>query len=135
MEKISLTEDMKTGITIVDKQHREFIKECLVVESCAKNPALCFRAVESMKKLDSTAKEHFVTEEEIFNASMYPDKKGHARLHVHFLAELHALKKKSESGKAGKEFAHEVREKLTEWFVLHIKKNDMEMASYILKKQ
>jgi hemerythrin len=88
-----------------------------------------------MKKLKQLANEHFITESGLYNNSMYPDKAGHDRLHAQFMQELLELEKRASAGAAGEKFAVEIRERLTDWFVLHIQKNDIQMASYILQKQ
>lgn len=134
MEKIEWTNELKLGIDVLDGQHKKFIKMCAEIEDCAKSPKKCEKAVATMEKLKKLAIEHFITESGLYNKTMYPDKAGHDRLHAHFLEELLGLEKRSQRGEAGEKFAVEIREKLTDWFVLHIEKNDIQMASYILKK-
>jgi hemerythrin len=134
MDKIEWTKDIATGIKEIDEQHKVFIHLCGNLVYCADRCMESLKIIASIKKLEKTAEEHFSTEGRLMAETYYTDKKGHLKLHAHFLDELRTIKSRAEAGETGTEFAGEIKERLADWFILHIKKNDMKMASYILKK-
>ena len=134
MEKIEWTKEIATGIKEIDDQHRVFIHMCSELINCADRCFESIRIIANIKKLEKIAEEHFSTEGRLMAESMYADKKGHFRLHGHFLEELKKIRGRAEAGETGPEFAAEIKEHLLDWFIIHIKKNDMKLASYIIKK-
>lgn len=134
MEKIEWTREIATGIKEIDGQHKRFIHICAGLVNCADRCFESLKIIDNIKKLEKIADEHFSTEGRIMAESYYPDKKGHFKLHGHFLEELKKIKSRAEAGETGPEFAAEIKERLADWFILHIRKNDIKMASYILKK-
>ena len=135
MEKIEWTKEIATGIREIDEQHKVFIKDCAAIVSCADKCFESAKIIASIKKLERFAKEHFSTEGKIMEDSHYADKAGHFRLHVHFMEELKKVKSRAEAGETGHEFALEIKERLADWFIIHIRKNDMKIASYIVQKK
>jgi hemerythrin len=134
MEKLELSKELLTGNTLIDKQHTEFLGLCWRAAECADNCGESMIIIAFLKKLEVAAETHFSSEGKIMEDSIYPDKQGHWRLHGHFLDELHAIQRLAESGETGRSFAKEIHERLGHWFLLHIKKNDMKLFSYIIKK-
>jgi len=135
VEKIEWTHEIATGIPEIDREHREFIHACAGIVNCADRCLESKKVIMSMRKLESIAEAHFSTEGRMMAQSMYTDKKGHYRLHGHFLEELKALKSRAEAGETGHEFAAEIKERLADWFILHIKKTDMKMAQFLKLKK
>ena len=135
VEKIEWTKELATGIEDIDSQHKVFIRDCAEIATCADKCLESLKVIAKIKKLERDADAHFSTEGRIMAASMYPDKQGHYKLHAHFLDELRKIKARAESGETGHEFAADIKERLADWFILHIKKNDIKMASYIVNKK
>jgi hemerythrin-like metal-binding protein len=135
MEKIEWTSDIATGIKEIDEQHKVFIKLCAALVGCADGCLESTKIIGNVKKLEKIAEEHFSTEGRLMARSYYTDKKGHYRLHAHFLDELRKVKSRAEAGETGHEFAAEIKERLADWFIIHIKKNDMKMAGYLKSKE
>jgi hemerythrin len=129
-----LSKELFTGNQLIDKQHAEFLKICSQAADCADDCGEPMKIINFLKKLEHSAEEHFSAEGKIMEDSIYPDKQGHWRLHGHFLDELHAVQQMAESGETGSGFAKEIHERLGHWFLLHIKKNDLKLFSYIINK-
>lgn len=134
MEKIEWSKEIATGIKEIDEQHKVFIHMCAALVNCADSCFESLKIIATIKKLEKVAEEHFSTEGKIMAESYYTDKKGHYKLHGHFLEELKKIRSRAEAGETGHEFAAEIKARLADWFILHIRKNDMKMASYIVKK-
>jgi hemerythrin-like metal-binding protein len=134
MEKLDLTKDLITGNIHIDKQHREFLNLCSEAADCSEECGESMKIIAYLKKLEVSAEEHFSTEGKLMEESFYPDKKGHWKLHGHFIDELHTVQRLAESGETGKQFAKEIYDRLGMWFILHIKKNDLKLFSYIINK-
>jgi hemerythrin-like metal-binding protein len=134
MGKIEWTKEIATGIKEIDEQHKKFISACANIAAGAEKSAEPVRISAAIKKLEGIALEHFSTEGSLMAGSFYPDKKGHYKLHGFFLEELKKVKSRAEAGETGPEFAVEIKDRLADWFILHIKKNDIKMASYIISK-
>jgi hemerythrin len=134
VEKIEWTKEIATGIKEIDDQHKVFIHICSELVNCADRCFESLKIIATIKKLEKIAEEHFSTEGRLMAASYYTDKKGHYRLHGHFLEELKKVRNRAEAGETGPEFAAEIKERLADWFIIHIRKNDMKMASYLVKK-
>ncbi len=134
MEKIEWTREIATGIEEIDKQHKLFIKTCSDITLCADRCFESNRVTADIRKLEKIAAAHFSTEEKIMEESHYADKAGHYRLHMHFMDELKQVRSRAEAGETGREFALEIKERLADWFIMHIKMNDMKLVSYIVKK-
>ena len=133
MEKIEWTKEIATGIKEIDEQHKEFIRDCALIVNCADRCDESKKIIANIKKLEKMAETHFSTEGRIMEESHYADKAGHFKLHAHFLDELKKVKSRAEAGETGHEFALEIKERLADWFILHIRRNDMKIASYIVK--
>jgi hemerythrin-like metal-binding protein len=134
MDKIEWTEELATGIPEIDKQHKVFLKICSDLVNCADDCNDSRKILENILKLEKFAVVHFATEGKIMNDTLYTDKSGHYRLHEHFLEELRAVRNRARAGETGSDFAEEIKENIADWFILHVRKNDIKMASFVIKK-
>ncbi len=134
MDKIMLSKELYTGNTLIDRQHAEFLAICSRAVECAEHCGESMKIMAFLKKLELAAEEHFSTEGKIMEDSIYPDKKGHLKLHGYFIDELRAIQRIAEAGETGERFAKDINERLGQWFVLHIRKNDLKLFSYITNK-
>ncbi len=131
MEKIIWTKDLKLGIKILDEQHKELITRVSdIIESMGLNEKKDY-TIDLLKRFKNEAIRHFSTEEKYMDNSDYPDTDGHKRLHESFMKEFQTLANKVLKGEAGTECAVEFKENIGDWFIRHIRMNDLKLASYI----
>jgi len=133
MEKIRWTKELSLGIRELDDQHREIIKNLGDIVAAAQSGTNTM-LLKLMKEANSGFAAHFAAEEKIMAASPYPDTAGHEVLHGEFMEEFEDLESRAFHGEIGEKFASEIKENAADWFILHIKKNDIKMASYIIRK-
>lgn len=131
MAKIHYTPELSTGLKEIDDQHRRFISLCAAVVASAQKCEDCRIEQEKITALDHYARIHFATEAAFMTQYKYPDAEGHRRLHAHFMDELKKIRARAGGGEAGAEFAAEIKEKISDWFILHIEKNDKKMFKLI----
>jgi len=53
------------------------------------------------------------------------------KLHKYFMDEIETIKKKIEAGEKGETFAKKIKEKMTDWFIIHINKTDRKLGKFI----
>jgi hemerythrin len=131
MAKVTWTDDLEMGVPVLDEQHKELIALVLQIIELINSQGSRRRILDLLRKFKNDAIKHFSTEEKLMDASYYTDKKGHKKLHVHFMKELQETINKIERGIGGAECAEELKENVAEWFIHHIRKNDVTLASYI----
>jgi hemerythrin len=134
VDKIIWTKDLKLGIEILDQQHKELIKRISeIIDSVNLNEKID-KTIDLMKKFKNEAMRHFSTEEKYMENSYYPDTAGHKRLHVKFMEEFQSIANKILKNNAGLECALQIKEDIGDWFVRHIRMNDLNLATYIETK-
>jgi hemerythrin len=131
MKKNGWTEKLVTGNSEIDRQHKEFIKLSYAVAGSAEKGADAETLREALDELFKHAEMHFDFEGKLIDEAGYPEAEGHKRLHSFFLDEIKAVSRKAEAGYTGESFAAEIIERLSDWFVLHIERNDIKLFSYI----
>ncbi len=131
MRKNAWTDELRTGIKSIDDQHREFLTAISgVIEAIGSNGERN-GILRSLKDIHAAVNRHFKTEEKFMEGSSYPDAAGHIRLHNEFQKEFLRLASRVYNGETGLKFSKEFRERVADWCVLHIKKNDFKLASYL----
>jgi hemerythrin-like metal-binding protein len=131
MEKNGWTEKLATGNSEIDRQHKEFINMCSGAAELAEKGSGAETLREALDKLSKYAWVHFEYEGTLIDEAGYPEAEGHKRLHSFFLDEIKAVFRKAEAGSTGESFAEEMMERLSDWFILHIEKNDIKLFLYI----
>jgi hemerythrin len=133
MKNIKWTDDLKLGIADLDEQHKDIIKTLAAIAVAA--AAADNKGFEKLlKKANAQFVAHFAAEEKYMDNSLYPDTAGHKVLHGEFMEEFEDMAGRELHGESGEKFADELKEKVGDWFILHIRKNDIKLATYILKK-
>jgi hemerythrin len=125
-----MTKEMLTGIQIMDKQHKIFLELCDNLDRSVNLRREKNEIMADIKFLKDYAGTHFETERNIMDRVNYAEKEGHLKLHAYFMDELDDMKKKAASGETGAEFAKEIKEKISDWFVLHIIKTDRKLGKF-----
>jgi len=131
MEKVKWTKALATGVEIMDKQHKIFLELCDNLDQSVNSGKAKSEILSDIKCLEDYAKDHFATEKGIMEKNKYPEKEGHLKLHSYFLDEMKVMKEKAVAGETGEEFASLIKEKVTDWFVIHIDKTDRKLGKYV----
>jgi hemerythrin-like metal-binding protein len=131
MEKVQWVKDLATGIEIMDKQHKVFLELCDNLDQSTVSGKDKSEILSDIKFLEDYARVHFSTEKVLMEKHKYPEKEGHLKLHSYFMDEMKAIKKKAADGETGLEFAELIKEKVTDWFVIHIDKTDRKLGKFI----
>ena len=126
MEDMKWTKDLATGVEVLDKQHKHYLSVCEKAYKSAK--AGGGDVVNALNATHKAAEDHFVTEEAMMEKFRYPDMEGHKRLHDKFLEMERMIAKEAASGIDSRKLAVKIKEELFDWFVLHIKKNDLKLV-------
>jgi hemerythrin len=134
MEKIEWTKNLQLGIDVLDRQHKDVIAAMAAAVGAAEGSAGKKQLIGLFDKLRDILMKHFETEEKLMDNSDYPDIDGHKVLHGEFMEEFEDILYKAGSGETGPKFAQELKENVADWFILHIQKNDLKMAPYIVEK-
>jgi hemerythrin-like metal-binding protein len=121
----------ETGHAMIDTQHKQLFAALNdLIETCR----LGKRAEELEKNLnflnDYTIK-HFFDEEQVQQKYHYPDYENHKKIHDNFKATVRDLKVKMIMKGASNELIQEVREKIGNWLITHIKGQDVKIGAYI----
>ena len=131
MVKAKYANFMATGLKEIDDQHQRFLSLCAaIIDAAAKNETKEIEK-EKIEALEKYAYVHFKTEQAFMFKYKYPDYDGHNRLHSHFMDELKTIRSRALHGETGRLFSSEIKEKIYDWFVLHIEKNDLKMIAFI----
>src|ERR1035437_2460571 len=134
MEKVKWTKELATGVEIMDKQHKMFLELCDNLDQSVNKGKAKNDILSDMKSLEDYAKVHFAAEKEIMEKSKYPETDGHIKLHAVFMDEVNIIRKKAVAGESGPNFASEIKEKVTDWFVMHIDRTDRKLGKFINNK-
>ncbi len=129
MDNMKWNEKLKTGVAILDKQHKDYLSLCEKAYNAAKSKSTGLSAV--LKSANKAAAEHFKTEEEMMGKVYYPEMQGHISLHEKFLKMEETIAKEAESGVDPQKLAVKIKEELFDWFVLHIEMNDLKLAKIL----
>ena len=132
--KIVWKNDLATGLELIDKQHKQFIKlfNKLLDSSIKGNDAGI--VVDSFMFLKYYILEHFGVEESAMLEYKYPHIVQHKNMHQYFRNEIGRL----ELSLKDKAPPHEVTIKLNylivDWFMNHIKVEDKKLCTYLLSE-
>lgn len=128
---IQWTEDLATGITEIDKQHKELYNRVnALLDATAKG-----KGQEEVAKvidfLGDYVKSHFETEEKNMVKYDYPDYQSHKAQHTQFLSEFSDLKNKYEKDGVTSHLVVVVRNRVFDWLRNHIGKIDKALGGFL----
>ncbi len=135
ISEIGWTEDLETGIEVLDGQHHRYMDllgnflDKASHESTTSGDILDL--AETFNFLRQYAKEHFSTEELVMQESGYPDFELHHKQHLYFLKHVEELYNDMRTQGYSPELAREVRYLTVEWFIEHIRLTDMKLVEFL----
>ena len=125
MALIDKTGALKVGYDLIDNDHDEFISLLNALDSAANAdfPAL-------FQHLYEHTEQHFDRENQLMKQCRCPSEKDHQGEHQRVLGEFKQFKTRIDKGMIafGRSF---VRERLPQWFGLHVTTMDSALAAYI----
>lgn len=129
MAYIDWDQNFSVGNSVLDTQHRalvDIVNELHEAMNSGKGKEALAHVYDSLVEY---VEMHFRTEELLFNASNYPEKKVHIREHKKMMEEAKEFKDMFDDGE--KFLTLETLNLVKEWVVHHIKETDMGYREYI----
>lgn len=128
------TEDLATGVTQIDDQHKELIErvnQLLAACSAGRGREEVGR---TLNFLGDYVVFHFGTEERYMTQYDYPGSKSHEAQHAGFIKEFTDLKGKFETEGPTLEVITKTNRWLVQWLINHIKEVDRELGAFLKAK-
>jgi hemerythrin len=123
-------DSFKTGNELIDEQHKQLfaaINDLLKISDQGEGADL----KKSLDFLNEYTIKHFFDEEQLQQKYQYPDYPNHKKLHEGFKALVRELSHKWIMSGTSKLLTDEVKTKIGDWLVSHIKGQDIKLGAYI----
>jgi hemerythrin-like metal-binding protein len=131
MEEYVWDDSVKTGHEMIDEQHKQlFAAVNGLLKACRENKGND-ELTRSLNFLNDYTIKHFFDEEQVQQKYNYPDYPNHKKLHDNFKATVRDLKVRLIMKGPSEELINDVRSKIGDWLVTHIKGNDIKLGAYI----
>lgn len=127
------TDDLKTGVKVVDDQHRSIFEKAAEIFELDIEKDL-EKIEKILKFLMGYTTNHFYEEELMMMESNYPDFIQHRQQHNYFVEEIYKLYLKTVDNGITEDVLKKLKILVIEWLVDHISKSDKEFVSFIQKK-
>lgn len=129
MSYLHWSNDLNTGIEVIDKQHRRLIEYLNEL-----NTAIAEGNQKGVKhvldELIDYTLSHFSFEEELMEKAQYPFFKAHKRVHDIFTKRVGEFLKRAEQGE---NVAQEIQSMVKIWLINHIKGDDSDYVEAVTK--
>ncbi|HEY3375751.1 MAG TPA: bacteriohemerythrin [Candidatus Aquicultor sp.] len=128
------TDELKTGVSDVDKQHKELINLINNLHDALIQGKGKERVEEALTFLSNYVVEHFKCEEDLMLKHNYTGFPAHKREHERFVYDVTALANDFKQTANPSFLAITLQKSIVDWLVNHILKVDKEMAKFIIEK-
>ena len=137
---VNWDQDLEIGIETIDSQHRAFFEQRdKFVTACTELLKEEGDSKATRNEIDNLFyfltdyfKTHFDDEEELLQEREYPYYEEHKQRHRKFIQEVQEIKYEFlERDEIDIELVHQLKDKITDWFVNHIAKEDKKIAKYL----
>jgi len=129
--KIEWESELDTGIGVIDRQHREFIRLVnTLLDSSIKSEDNEI-ILDSFSFLRYYIVEHFSMEESAMRAYDYPQYGMHKNIHDSFRKEIEGMDMALKMNKSPHETAIKLNYVIVNWFVNHIKVEDHRLCKFL----
>ncbi len=125
--KFGWTEELATGIDIIDDQHKELINRIIAIMDSAEATSVSTIA-ETLKYLSHYVIDHFSLEEKHMIDTGYPAFEEHRDEHSYYVKLISALRREPV---ITPELVQRMETELAKWLLDHILSTDLKMALYI----
>jgi hemerythrin len=124
-------DSLKVGEPTIDAQHKElFTAINNLIKTCEEGKGEA-ELKGSIDFLNNYTIKHFFEEEQIQQKYKYPDFENHHKIHEGFKKLVRDLSVKWIMSGASNALANEVKEKIGDWLVVHVKGQDVKLGAYI----
>lgn len=125
------TSKLDLGISSIDRQHRQLVNYINDLYTAMKNNRTNRELESIVKKLRDYTASHFADEEKIFNASSYPAKNEHKKIHEKFVAKIDEVEQSLKNGTAT--VSMDLLTFLKDWLLNHIAGTDTTYVQHVKK--
>ena len=132
--EIEWTDDLETGIGVIDEQHQELFRRINALLSACKEDMAMAAVGEVLKFLEDYIVIHFTAEENIQLHYSYPGYPLHKAMHESFIMDIEGLKKQFDKEGSSVAMVEHTNKVAVEWLLNHIKRVDKELADYLKSK-
>lgn len=128
---IKWTEDLSTGIELIDEQHKELFKRVNdLMDACTKGKGK-EEVVKVIDFLGDYVVMHFGEEEKTMRAKNYPGFEVHKGQHDGFVEKLKEFKEKLGQNGPTVDLVVKMNNFLVDWLINHIKKTDKALGAFL----
>ena len=117
---------------VLDREHRE-LSRLLVVAVSAIETGTAVEARATFAAFSDAMLAHTAHEDELMEASVYPDRGRHRAAHATFLADLHQLQAELAEKGPTPAVGEWLRVRVVEWLRFHVAVNDLKLAEHLAK--
>ncbi|MDR1278868.1 MAG: hemerythrin family protein, partial [Treponema sp.] len=129
MEEYVWDDSVKTGHEMIDEQHKQlFAAVNGLLKACRENKGND-ELIQSLNFLSDYTIKHFFDEEQVQQNFHYPEYPVHKKMHDAFKATVRDMKARLIMKGPSDELINEVRAKIGNWLVTHIKGNDIKLGA------
>lgn len=125
------TNDLNTGNTMIDNQHKELIKAINdLINACSQGKGR-IKIKETLDFLNNYVYRHFGDEEVLQLKYKYPDYTNHKKLHDGYKQVVKDIIAEYESNGSSVALVSKINTSIGGWLINHIKKEDVRVATHI----
>ena len=125
------SDDLRTDNMKIDTEHKELIKAINnLLEACNQGKGRV-EIEKTINFLSSYTKTHFRHEEVLQIKYNYPDYNNHKKNHQNFIGTVESIREKLIANGPSIAIVGEVNNKVGNWIINHIKKEDAKVATHI----
>jgi len=121
------TDDLLTGIDLVDAQHMALFEAVNTLAQAIQDGISDGQLQEQLALIAQRTIFHFHTEEELMKSDQYPGRTLHGAEHLDLILKVREIQYQSAKGQS---VTMEITRFLAEWFGRHIVSLDMDYATY-----
>lgn len=122
------SDDLKTGIEIIDKQHLNIFDSIAKLDEFKTNNQVFYSILIDIINYAAT---HFSTEEEFMRNTGYPDFKHHKSCHDEFTSKLKKMLNITSDSVSIMDVAPHIVEFVGDWITQHYTNEDVKMAAFL----
>lgn len=126
---LTWTDSLKTGITEIDKQHKQLIDQMNLLYMAINNDQGVEEIQKIMTFLSSYVYQHFGYEETCMHRYQCPVANQNKTAHTQFINALNEINEELNTKGASMSLAIKVNQNLLDWFANHIKKIDTQLKA------
>jgi len=117
------------GVDVIDQQHRRIVDYINRLDEVQRDKNL-EKLQQVVSELVDYTLTHFIFEEELLEKANYPFISAHKKVHEAFKNRVSAYQERLNNGE---DISKEVLSELRIWLTNHIKKDDRDYSSYVIK--